>query len=107
MQLGGNLNLGFRYTIHNEPIEVVENQLALGVWLDSNLNFELQTTKLVNKGNQIVGGIRHSFRNRNIDKLSIMFNSLVRSRLEYCSACLLYTSPSPRDLSTSRMPSSA
>ena len=24
-----------------------------------------------------------------------------------CSLCLLYTSPSPRDLSTSRMPSSA
>ena len=24
-----------------------------------------------------------------------------------CDACLLYTSPSPRDLSTSRMPSSA
>ena len=24
-----------------------------------------------------------------------------------CSGCLLYTSPSPRDLSTSRMPSSA
>ena len=27
--------------------------------------------------------------------------------LEHNSACLLYTSPSPRDLSTSRMPSSA
>ena len=27
--------------------------------------------------------------------------------LEYVDACLLYTSPSPRDLSTSRMPSSA
>ena len=26
---------------------------------------------------------------------------------EYSSGCLLYTSPSPRDLSTSRMPSSA
>ena len=25
----------------------------------------------------------------------------------WCTACLLYTSPSPRDLSTSRMPSSA
>ena len=25
----------------------------------------------------------------------------------YCNYCLLYTSPSPRDLSTSRMPSSA
>ena len=27
--------------------------------------------------------------------------------LDYTYACLLYTSPSPRDLSTSRMPSSA
>ena len=27
--------------------------------------------------------------------------------LEECANCLLYTSPSPRDLSTSRMPSSA
>ena len=27
--------------------------------------------------------------------------------LWHCQACLLYTSPSPRDLSTSRMPSSA
>ena len=27
--------------------------------------------------------------------------------LDRCRACLLYTSPSPRDLSTSRMPSSA
>ena len=26
---------------------------------------------------------------------------------EWCIDCLLYTSPSPRDLSTSRMPSSA
>ena len=30
-----------------------------------------------------------------------------RQRLERMRACLLYTSPSPRDLSTSRMPSSA
>ena len=29
------------------------------------------------------------------------------SRLEQGNTCLLYTSPSPRDLSTSRMPSSA
>ena len=28
-------------------------------------------------------------------------------KLEYIKICLLYTSPSPRDLSTSRMPSSA
>ena len=33
--------------------------------------------------------------------------SQVRSRMEESLDCLLYTSPSPRDLSTSRMPSSA
>ena len=33
-------------------------------------------------------------------------NGLVTTKSEY-SDCLLYTSPSPRDLSTSRMPSSA
>ena len=32
---------------------------------------------------------------------------LVRGRGELSAFCLLYTSPSPRDLSTSRMPSSA
>ena len=29
------------------------------------------------------------------------------TKIDRCSSCLLYTSPSPRDLSTSRMPSSA
>ena len=31
----------------------------------------------------------------------------VQIRFDECIGCLLYTSPSPRDLSTSRMPSSA
>ena len=34
------------------------------------------------------------------------FNTLIASR-EYYDACLLYTSPSPRDATLSRMPSSA
>ena len=34
-------------------------------------------------------------------------NILTNSRLEDINSCLLYTSPSPRDRSVSRMPSSA
>ena len=34
-------------------------------------------------------------------------HSLKESAIEFSKSCLLYTSPSPRDLSTSRMPSSA
>ena len=33
--------------------------------------------------------------------------ALVQVALDFSGSCLLYTSPSPRDLSTSRMPSSA
>ena len=36
-----------------------------------------------------------------------MFDRLVGTDLARLQTCLLYTSPSPRDLSTSRMPSSA
>ena len=37
----------------------------------------------------------------------ISYATYVKDRLHGFSGCLLYTSPSPRDLSTSRMPSSA
>ena len=40
------------------------------------------------------------------DKVTLK-SKLIITKIEVISACLLYTSPSPRDLSTSRMPSSA
>ena len=57
--------------------------------------------------------------NRNVARMSALLaglpyqvpastiNRLCGSGLDAISICLLYTSPSPRDLSTSRMPSSA
>ena len=36
-----------------------------------------------------------------------LFSSNIEKELQLKNICLLYTSPSPRDLSTSRMPSSA
>eukprot|EP00831_Metopus_contortus_P002757 TRINITY_DN11019_c0_g1_i5.p1 TRINITY_DN11019_c0_g1~~TRINITY_DN11019_c0_g1_i5.p1 ORF type:complete len:345 (+),score=81.96 TRINITY_DN11019_c0_g1_i5:128-1162(+) len=38
---------------------------------------------------------------------AILQTRMESTYIEQCQACLLYTSPSPRDLSTSRMPSSA
>ena len=40
-----------------------------------------------------------------IDVLDKAYDNGIRTFM--CTTCLLYTSPSPRDLSTSRMPSSA
>ena len=42
-----------------------------------------------------------------IKDLPPMSNAKVRVMCEYCKVCLLYTSPSPRDRTRSRMPSSA
>ena len=39
--------------------------------------------------------------------LSLAYHVLFHAKLSHIDPCLLYTSPSPRDLSTSRMPSSA
>ena len=48
---------------------------------------------------------------RAMDKAGLSYEtvdiSLDAQALEQVKSCLLYTSPSPRDLSTSRMPSSA
>ena len=42
-----------------------------------------------------------------INSLSEFLGAMQQLASTYDSTCLLYTSPSPRDLSTSRMPSSA
>ena len=41
------------------------------------------------------------------ERSSAEFETAIREDLSWMGICLLYTSPSPRDLSTSRMPSSA
>ena len=42
-----------------------------------------------------------------LEKKEMSFGFIEASKIEDKISCLLYTSPSPRDLSTSRMPSSA
>ena len=45
--------------------------------------------------------------NGNVEGILLMMNDGDFVNIDIKSGCLLYTSPSPRDLSTSRMPSSA
>jgi len=77
-------------------------------------------TKLVEQGDDVYGLVRHSSERelkrieKIVPKIHLIEGDLVRfhsvlSAVETSdpNICLLYTSPSPRDLSTSRMPSSA
>ena len=91
------------------------------ITVDQKISFKDDLTDILKlKPNQRILGMRLKLRAYNLidsTKLSekrLKANekfkqNLIRKRLRYAkiNSCLLYTSPSPRDLSTSRMPSSA
>ena len=52
-------------------------------------------------------GIAHVFGLTTLVLYSIVVNQKTLDNLGVCKTCLLYTSPSPRDVEESRMPSSA
>ena len=64
---------------------------------------DLSCSDIVGQVSQAFNGFQAQRIQRGRDDVRV----IVRLPLEERSSCLLYTSPSPRDLSTSRMPSSA
>ena len=72
-----------------------------------------ETLRLAIDGGDLVSGIsKYEFRVETLQDPNIPIdwtftNGLVDTLVHELTTCLLYTSPSPRDLSTSRMPSSA
>ena len=83
---------GFNSSIIKTTILEINNLEAQGI--------NVKVLCVGSKGNDVLS------RNYS-DRIVKIFAGLTRNNIEYSSACLLYTSPSPRDLSTSRMPSSA
>ena len=66
----------------------------------------LISNQLIHKN---TGRVYHSFQKR-IDRIELQKKSIedkISQLKEHMSNCLLYTSPSPRDATLSRMPSSA
>ena len=84
----------------------------LGVTFDGRLSFDDQITAVVKACNYHLAALRHIRPVLSKDVASAIACSIVGTRLDYCNGlyygiCLLYTSPSPRDRTRSRMPSSA
>ena len=63
------------------PISCVKD---LGVLINNNLTWEDHITKLCSVGKKLSGWILNVFFSRNQSIMITLFNSLVRSRLEYC-----------------------
>ena len=99
--------LKFVYSENNSlSIIFQNNDLLLGVAGEFNNNLKelekITKTSLHSRGNSIL--VKSDPENNNLIKNAIQF---LTEQFLINGTCLLYTSPSPRDLSTSRMPSSA
>ena len=57
----------------------------LGIFVDKSLNWDIHLNKITSKARQMCAWILSVFYTRDKCTLLTLFNSLVRSRLEYCS----------------------
>ena len=95
-----------RVTLNGETILGKGELKVLGVTLSSDLSFGEHVEKIAAKTRAKTWALS-KLRKKGLseNKLLRAYKCLIRPSLEY--ACLLYTSPSPRDRQKSRMPSSA
>lgn len=71
----------------DQKVQLEDSQAEkdLGVWLDSNLNFDGHIDRAIAKANQILGMIKRTFTFRNETTLKQLYVALVRPHLEYAN----------------------
>ena len=71
------------YTLHS--LEHLESIKDLGVLFDSKLKFDQHITEKVNKAYSVLGLIHIHFRYMSSDTCVVLYETLVRSQLEYAN----------------------
>lgn len=88
MHIGTN-NPRHEYTMSKDNqqhnLEKVSSEKDLGIILDDKLKFSEHINIKVNKANQIVGCIKHTFKHMNKEVFKLLYISMVRPHLEYAS----------------------
>ena len=82
-----NLNKAY-YASNSIEITQSTHVRDLGLIVDENLDFKLHIHKLANKCKQLSSWIFSVFNTREKVPMLTLFNSIIRSKLEYC--CLIY-----------------
>ena len=78
-----NNSLSYNYTFH--PLKKVKSEKDLGVTVDDQLNFKLHISQKIAKANSMIYLIKHYFKYLDKDMLKLLYKSLIRPHLEYCS----------------------
>ena len=67
-------------------IKDISEQPDLGIQMDESLKLEKQTSNVGKKANGVLASTRRTFKYINKDSFPILYKSLVRPHLEYCSS---------------------
>ena len=74
------------YSMEGKKLERSEEEKDLGVFIDTNLNFDKHISSTINKANSIAGLIRCSFEYLDAPMFKMLFTALVRPHLEYAQS---------------------
>ena len=70
--------------LNDNQIEHVKASPYLGITIDQNLNFTIQTNIICNKANRALGALKRAAPFLPIDTRALMFNTMVLPHLGYC-----------------------
>lgn len=75
------------YFINNTELTEVDTIGDLGVTFDNRLRFDMHIENIIKKANKMIGFVlRISSDFTNLECINLLYNTLVRSKLEYCTA---------------------
>lgn len=80
-----NLHLNYKLSLDGPNIEVCHSEKDLGVTFDDQLNFSQHVDRIAAAGNKKMGIIKRTFSSLEPDGFKLLYKSIVRPALEYCS----------------------
>ena len=79
----GNHNHGQDYTLDNQQLKSSDTEKDLGIIIDTNLKFHIQTAAAVKKANQVLGILKKTYCTRDAQTIACLYKAMVRPHLEY------------------------
>ena len=89
----GSTNPQHLYTLNNQILPSVTSEKDLGVYIESNLSWNENIQKAINKAKSCIAWVTRNVISRRIDVMLNIYKTLVRPHLEYC---VQLWSPTPR-----------
>ena len=86
MQIGRKKTMNYHLRDGTDIVNLEETEMEkdLGVWINKDLKWSQQCRKSASKAMAVLGMIKRSFKQIDIDSFKILYNTYIRPHLEYC-----------------------